>query len=212
MESIFYTCILIGATIVGLYLANLFYDYKIPHYISRKIGHMGGGIALLLAPFLFDTFHIPILIAAGFAILLIYARLFKPYIFRGIGGSGRPESMAEIYFPIASILLMLVGWGIFGNPWLAIVPLSFMAFGDAITGLIREKVYGEEVKGFWGSVGMLVVCLLLAIFMSPYWIGAVGAVVATIVEKYTPTTKYIDDNLTIPLVSGLVMGFLLYGG
>ncbi|GAH37032.1 unnamed protein product, partial [marine sediment metagenome] len=92
--------------------------------------------------------------------------------------------------------------------WLAIVPLMFMGAGDAITGLIRSKVYGREVKGVIGSMGMLVVCLTLAYFIEPYWIGSVGAVTAVIAEKYTKTTKYVDDNLTIPLASAAVMGLL----
>jgi len=95
-----------------------------------------------------------------------------------------------------------------GEPWLAIVPLCFMGGGDAITGLIRSKVYGKEIKGNWGSLGMLVVCLILAYFIQPYWIGAVGAVTAVIAERFTKTRHFIDDNLVIPLSSALVMGLL----
>ncbi|GAH89041.1 unnamed protein product, partial [marine sediment metagenome] len=98
--------------------------------------------------------------------------------------------------------------GLFDKPWLAIIPLCFMGGGDAITGLIRSKVYGREVKGNWGSVGMLITCLILAYFIQPYWIGAIGAVTAVVAEKYTKTTKYIDDNLSIPLSSAFVMALL----
>ncbi|GAJ12698.1 unnamed protein product, partial [marine sediment metagenome] len=92
--------------------------------------------------------------------------------------------------------------------WLAIVPLAFMGAGDAVTGLIRSKVYGREVKGNWGSVGMLATCLILAYFIQPYWIGAAGALTAVVAEKYTRTTRYVDDNLSIPLASALVMALL----
>ncbi|GAJ22543.1 unnamed protein product, partial [marine sediment metagenome] len=80
--------------------------------------------------------------------------------------------------------------------------------GDAITGLIRSKVYGREVKGAWGSLGMLVTCLILAYFIQPYAIGVAGAIAATLAEKYTKTTNYVDDNLTIPLSSAFVMALL----
>ncbi|GAI43169.1 unnamed protein product [marine sediment metagenome] len=83
-----------------------------------------------------------------------------------------------------------------------------MGGGDAITGIIRSKVYAREVKGNWGSLGMLITCLVLAYFIQPYWIGAVGAVTAVIAERLTKTTKYVDDNLTIPLASALVMALL----
>jgi len=40
----------------------------------------------------------------------------------------------------------------------------------------------------------------------PYWIGAVGAVAATLAEKYTPSRGYwLDDNWAIPLAASLVM-------
>jgi len=55
---------------------------------------------------------------------------------------------------------------------------------------------------------MLAVCLILAYFIHPYWIGAAGAVTAVIAERFTKTTRYCDDNLTIPLSSALVMGLL----
>ncbi len=83
-----------------------------------------------------------------------------------------------------------------------------MGAGDSITGLIRSRVYGREVKGNWGSVGMLGTCLILAYFIHPYWIGAAGAVTAVLAERFTKTTRYVDDNLTIPLASAAVMGLL----
>ncbi|MBA7677446.1 hypothetical protein ES703_85703 [subsurface metagenome] len=197
-----------GAALLGLYLANLSYDYHIPQYISRKIGHLGGAVAFLLCPLLFNSFWWPLILTAGFTALLLYARILRPSLFRGVGGSGRPDALAEIHFPATGIVLIGVCWGILGYPWLAIIPLTFMGAGDAITGLIRSKVYGREVKGNWGSVGMLITCLVLAYFIQPYWIGAIGAVTAVIAERFTKTTKWVDDNLTIPLSSASVMALL----
>ncbi|MBA7692282.1 hypothetical protein ES703_100845 [subsurface metagenome] len=55
---------------------------------------------------------------------------------------------------------------------------------------------------------MGITCLVLAYFITPYWIGVAGALTAVIAEKYTTTTKWVDDNLTIPLSSAFVMGIL----
>ena len=203
-----YALLIAGAALLGLYLANLLFDLNVPQYISRKLGHLGGAVAFLLCPFLFSSFEWPLILTTGFTLLLLYARLFKPETFRGVGGSGRLGALAEIHFPATGIVLIGVLWGMFDQPWLAIVPLTFMGAGDAITGLIRSKVYGREVKGNWGSLGMLVTCLTLAYFIQPYWIGAVGAVTAVLAEKYTTTSQFIDDNLSIPLSSALVMALL----
>ena len=194
-----------GAGFLGLYLANLFYDYHIPQYISRKIGHLGGCVGFLLCPLLFSSFWWPLIATAGFTGLLLYARMLQPTLFRGVGGSGRLDALAEIHFPATGVILIVVSWGILGYPWLAIIPLTFMGAGDAVTGLIRSAVYKREVKGNWGTVGMLVTCLVLAYFVEPYYVGVAGAVTATLAERFTRTTRFVDDNLTIPLVSGAVM-------
>ncbi|MBA7468181.1 hypothetical protein ES707_03422 [subsurface metagenome] len=193
-----------------MYLANLLYDYHVPQYISRKLGHLGGCVAFLLLPLLFSSFWWPLILTTGFTALLAYSRVFRPDTFRGVGGSGRPDALAEIHFPATGIVTIGILWGVFNEPWLAIVPLLFMGGGDAVTGLIRSAVYHREVKGNWGSLGMLTTCLVFAYFIQPYWIGAAGAVAAVIAERFTKTRHYVDDNLTIPLSSALVMGLLFY--
>lgn len=205
-----YAVLIAGAVLLGLYLANLFYDYKIPQYISRKCGHLGGAIGFLLCPFLFTSFWWPFILTVVFSGLLLYARWKRPNTFRGVGGSGRPEALAEIHFPATGIILIGVLWGVFNQPWLAIIPLTYMGAGDAITGLVRARVYGKEVKGIWGSCGMVLTCLLLSYFITPYWVGAAGSVAAVLAEKFTKTTKYVDDNLSIPVVSAAVMSALYF--
>lgn len=203
-----YAILLTGAALLGMYLANVLYDYKVPQYLSRKVGHLSGCAAFILCPLLFKTFWWPLILTAGFTALLAYARWFRPRLFRGVGGSGRPNALAEIHFPATGIILMGVLWGIYNQPWLAIVPLAFMGGGDAITGIVRARIYGREVKGTWGSFAMIISCLVLAYFITPYWIGAVGAVVATAAERFTKTRRFVDDNLSIPLFSALAMSLL----
>ena len=198
-----------GIVLVGLYLSNVAYDYKVPQYLSRKFGHLIGGVGYLLSVLLFSTPWYPLLLSGGFTLLLLGARLFKPDAFRGVGGSSRKHALAEIWFPLAGTLSLLIGWAWLGNPYLALVPILYMAFGDCVTGLIRSKVYGKEVKGNWGSVGMLLTCLLIGALFTPYWISAIGAVVATAVEKYTGLSRtWLDDNWSVIASSLLMMGVL----
>ncbi len=210
LAEIPFTVMTAAAVLVGLWCSNIFYDYKVPQYLSRKIGHMAGGTALLLCALLFDSWLWPLILAAGFTVLLLGARIIKSNLFRGVGGTGRPVAFAEVWFPAASVVSIAVGWVWLGDRWLAILPALFMAYGDAVTGLTRSVVYNREFKGNMGSVAMLGACLILAwCFYQPLWIGVVGAVVATLAERFTPMSHgWLDDNYTIVLSSLLVMGVL----
>jgi dolichol kinase len=197
-----YVLLIGGIVLVGLYFANMMYDTgKIPHHVSRKISHITGGVGFLLLPFLFTSVWYPLIIVSSFTLLLLYTHIYRPVIFRGTGGTGRLQAFAEVHYPATAIPIILIGWGCLHQPWLAIVPLLYLAFGDAVTGLVRNRIYKREMKGNMGSMAMFLVCCLLAYFMKPYYIGLVGAIVATLAEKFTPTKQYLDDNLTIPILS-----------
>lgn len=204
-----YAVLLAGAVLIGLYLANYFYDRGVEQYISRKVGHGVAGFAFLLCPFLFSSAGWPLVLIFCFVALLWGARFVKPDAFRGVGGTGRQHAFAEVFLPASGAVAMGVGWLWLGNPWLGVVPILYTCFGDMVTGIVRSRVYGREVKGNLGSVAMIVVCLLVAYFFQPYWIGLCGAVVATLVERFTPLSRGIwDDNWTITLSSLLIMALL----
>lgn len=206
-----YAILIAGAVIVGLYLSNVFFDYGVPNYISRKCGHGVGGLGYLLSVFLFSSPWWPLIISGGFVILLGGARFVKPKTFRGVGGSARQAAYAEVWFPALGTVSLAIGWAWLGNPWLAVVPILFMSWGNMVTGIIRSRVYGREVKGNWGSVGMIIVCLVVAYLFTPYWIGLCGAVVATLTERFTPLSrKWMDDNYTIIAASLVAMALLAF--
>ncbi len=193
----------------GLYLANYFYDKGCEQYVSRKAGHGIAGMGFLLCVFLFPSGWYPLILALGFVALLGIARLVKPDTFRGVGGSSRQHAFAELFLPGAAAIAIAIGWIWLKNPWLAVVPILYTCFGDMVTGIVRSRIYHHEVKGNWGSLAMILTCLLVAYFFKPYWIGACGAVVGTLAEKFTPKSRgFWDDNWTITLSSLLVMRLL----
>lgn len=109
-----YAVLITGAMLVGLYLANYFYDKGVEQYISRKVGHGVGGMGFLLCVFLFSSAWWPMILAGGFTLLLGGARLIKPQTFRGVGGTGRQHALAEVYFPAAGTISLGVGWATLG--------------------------------------------------------------------------------------------------
>ncbi|MFQ6002117.1 MAG: diacylglycerol/polyprenol kinase family protein [Candidatus Zixiibacteriota bacterium] len=92
----------------------------------------------------------------------------------------------------------------------AVAAISFIILGDIAAALIGRR-YGKiriRSKSLEGSLACLTMCLLVAVIVPgfPLWIGVVGAFAATLVEGITLP---IDDNFSVPLISGLVMHILL---
>ena len=209
-----YAVVVIGVVLAGLWISNILFDRKVPHYVSRKVGHSLGGVGFLLCGLLFSSALWPIILAAGFALLLWGARVVKPEAFRGVGGTGRgKEIRSEVWFAAIAVPVFGLGWMWLDKPLVAVACLLFMAWGDCVTGLVRFRVYGKPVKGLWGSVAMLAVCLAISkALVMPFWMGAVASLVAVITEWVcgdVGLVKWADDNWAIPITSLSSMVILL---
>ncbi len=104
----------------------------------------------------------------------------------------------------------------------AVAAISFIILGDIAAALVgrrfgkirfgyslaRSNASGNSRKSLEGSLSCLFVCLLVAVLVPhlPLWIGVAGAVVASGVEG---VTLPINDNFSVPLISGLCMQILL---
>ncbi len=96
-----------------------------------------------------------------------------------------------------------------GDRWLAFAPIAFMAWGDSIAGLARATMLHRRVASTWPSIAMLGTCLAVAAVFQPYWIGAIGAIVAAAAERRRPMVHALwDDNLHVVAMSLAVMGVL----
>ena len=199
-----YAVLIGGIALAGLGISNALYDRGVPHYLARKAAHAVAGLALLLMPLLFTSWELPLASTLGFAVLLLLARLLHPSVFRGVGGTGRPNTLAEINFPLGCAIGIAVGWAWLRDPWLGVLPGLFLAFGDSATGVVRSWHCKREYKGWCGTTAMLVVCLGLVLLVYPYWAGVAMAVVATAIEKLTVANRYFDDNLTLTVGSTIV--------
>lgn len=201
-----YAVMVSGVVLGGLWISNILFDLGVPHYISRKVGHSAGGVGFLLCGSLFSSGIWPTGLAAGFAVLLAAASVARPGTFRGVGGSGRASGVkSEVWFALVAVPVFAVGWLWLKRPDLAVASLLFMAWGDCVTGLVRYRVYRRPVKGLWGSVAMLGVCLVVAwVYVRPFWIGAAGSAVAVATEWAfgdVGAVKWADDNWAIPITS-----------
>lgn len=202
---------LIIAIIIGLgaVLSDRIFDRVKVSVLSRKAIHMAAGVGILIAPFVFEKEDVwwPLGIAIFFLVALTILHFTRASFGYGVRTPGR---FVELWFCISCVVIYASVWRI--DPWLATAPLLWLSFGDGFTGLARWKFYHiQGEKGWAGTVAMGVVCLLIALMVHPYFVGAIGALVATAVEKVTPSRgRWIDDNYSIPLSGAVVIVGLSY--
>ena len=98
---------------------------------------------------------------------------------------------------------------LFAKP-VALAAIGFIILGDIFSALVGRK-YGKISFGdktLEGSLGFFVACLLVTVTVPDLalWVGVIGGLVAALTEALDLP---VDDNLAVPLVSGLIMELLL---
>jgi glycerol-3-phosphate acyltransferase PlsY len=99
----------------------------------------------------------------------------------------------------------------FFDKWVAIAVLLFLAFGDTAAYIIGVKwgiTYFDSEKTIEGSVACLIICLGISLLLPEpdIFILLVGAVIASAVELFP---LGVDDNIALPLISGVAMEVLI---
>jgi hypothetical protein len=169
-------------------------------YYNRKIIHiMAGGVVAFLTPFIFTSPLIPTLFALIIAIIL-YIPHHKGSLLNWFQTG---ENMYEVNFALAWGISLLAVWVLTGNKYFAVVPPLFISIGDAVTGIIRNSVYGERTKSWIGNLGMIAVTLPIGYIYSGIP-GVLAAVIASVVEHFE-IPPYLDDNVLITLSASLVL-------
>jgi len=204
---------LLYAAVLGVYVLGVIYATKfiyekmrargVPHnvaiYYNRKIIHMAaGGVVALLVPFLFSSPLIPLLMALALTIFVLIPRKKGKLMY----WFQTEENAFEANFTIAWGLSIFILWILLGDPKLAVVPALFIAFGDAVTGIIRNYLFRKRTKHWAGNLGMLLVTLPIGFYYAGIP-GAIAAVAASILERFE--FPPIDDNVIIVVVSSVIL-------
>ena len=196
---------LVGA---GLCLSNLLRDRGVPRSLARYVAPWCAGAAFLVAALWLEP-GVAIPLAAVLTVMLVALKAFRRTALRGVEGERSSQAWSEITFGIGGVASLAIGWGWLGDPWLGFLPIAFVAWGDSTAGLARATLWRSNVASLWPSLGMASVCLGVAFLYQPYWIGAVGAIGATIAERKRPRLgAWWDDNAQIVAVSLAIMAIL----
>ncbi len=191
--------------VAGLAVSANLRDRGVPGAVARAVAGIIGGGAYLSAVMWLDAWT-AVALSGVLTVSIVVLKLGFRRGLRGVQGTSRAQAWAEIAYPLAGTFSLAVGWGLFGDRWLAFVPIAFMAWGDNVVGLTRGTILRGRAELVWPSVAMLGVCLLAALMFRPYWVGALGAGTATAVERFrlSPTVFW-DDNWVMVAGSLAVM-------
>ena len=200
--------------VIGLAISNLLYDHGVPGRLSRRVAPALSGVGYLIAVLWLEVWTAVIL--SGLLVLGVLAvRLSFRRGLRGVTRSTSTRDWAEIAYPIAATVSLAIGWGLLGDKRLGLVPIAFVAWGDCVAGLVRGvSVWRRTDVHIWPSVAMLSVCLIAAVLVQPYWVGAFGAIVATGAERFRLVAhrvwgdNWVPDDPVIVAASLTVMGGL----
>lgn len=188
------------------YLRKQGSEHMVAVYYNRKVAHMlAGGVPIIASPMVFDN---PIWVLIG-GVLGSIALAATHILDRRLWWMQTEQNMNDATFALMLGLSVFVIWEYSDEPWLAILPSLFMAFGDGVTGIIRNKMFKKRTKSAWGNVGMAALCIPLGYIIGamaepqiPLW-GLIAGVVASFVERYE--FGPIDDNVLIVVFSSIVL-------
>jgi len=196
--------LLLGSRWVYNYVLRRGWDPKRGTYLGRKFVHIfGAGLVAVTLPFEFHEPWFPFLFAMFLAVLT-YSLHRTNHIWYWFQD---PANYSETYFALTWGAAVLLTWLVDKTFLLAVVPTLFMAWGDGVTGVVRNLIYKKRTKAWEGSLAMLMVCIPVGALMGVA--GVVAGVVATAVER----VEGLDDNISVPLVSlailvpAFVLGF-----
>ncbi len=160
------------------------------------------------------------LIVLGFVLSLFIIFIIEWLRFRGVVSlpflrkNEKKEIGAHVFFVIGAFISILIF-----EKSIAIAAICMLAIGDAASALAGEvmsvnnpEMQGKRMKPPAVMLVMFVTCLIigwLALHSLPVAVfGALGAAIADGVP-FKVQKVAINDNLTIPLFSGLLMSFVL---
>jgi phytol kinase len=166
-------------------------------YVARKTIHiLSAGVSLALAPFIFSDWQMPLILGSILVAFTLFGHFRKPFKWFQVN-----NNYADVYFTIACTVLLVAFWQY--DVWIGVLSGLFLAWGDGLTGIVRNFVYKKRTKGVWGNLAMLSVCIVLSLILDGRvgHAGLIGAVFASVIEKF----EKVDDNISIPFGSAVLM-------
>jgi uncharacterized protein (TIGR00297 family) len=194
-----------------------------PAEVTRKFVHIIVGILIFFTPFFFAS-NRPLIWMAVLFIIVNYLGVRSGSL-KGMHGTGR-TSYGTVFYPLTFLILVLLCWKT--QKVVLMLSMLILALPDALAAIVGENLkhpheytLGQDKKSVEGSIMMALSTFLIVFLIAPViahvegtvisntlalWMGVLTAFMATALESLSSQGS---DNLTAPLGSALVMGFMI---
>ncbi|MEM2933517.1 MAG: hypothetical protein QXL78_01180 [Methanocellales archaeon] len=183
--------------------------------LKRKTIHISGSLIPIL--YIFAVWEIAIIVLSICflaALSIEWLRLKYEWQISFARSHEYLSISGALYFAFSALFAIL-----FFQKEIAISTLLMLAIGDSICG-IAGAAFEIKIGGFKESrrrkpvhlfMLMLIICLLLAYPFLPFEAALIGAVVAALADSLPLNLfdEMLDDNLTIPILSGTAMSIAM---
>jgi len=189
-------------------------DFSLRHELQRKSLHLAMIIIPVWVYFVPSAPALIGLIIATFATVSVdllrlsdqRLKRFFARFFRSLIRSHEEEHLiGSTYYMIAALLSVVVF-----DHTVAIAALTFLVLGDAAAAIVGKR-FGRPMywgKSLHGSTACFLVCFAVGWPVLGFvWLAIVGALAATIAEALPVP---MDDNMRVPIFSGLTMQLMLH--
>ena len=190
--------------------------------VGRKFYHSLGGVLLLSLYFVlgpekaFAAYLVLFLVILSFDMARLRLPALNAWALERMGTLLRKGEANTLSGSPSYILGVALSLFLFDLP-VALAAVLFLAFGDVAATIVgeswgRTKFLGKSLEGTAAFVFAGIVAGFIPHLFGrglPLPVLLAGAATAAVVEVLTP--KWLNDNLTIPLISGTVMTFLFRG-
>lgn len=187
--------------------------------VTRKVVHIGVAHWWLVAMAVLPSLGYALI--GPLAFIAINAISYKTHVFKAMEHEVATKNLGTIYFPIALTLLVLLTWGLGLPKWYGAVAILVLGWGDGMASLVGEHFPGMRFrlpggrKSLNGTAAMFAAAwattgIVAVVFgMEPATAAALGFIVAGFATATELATPFGLDNISMPLVSILVLALLI---
>ena len=131
----------------------------------------------------------------------------------------KQDGLGTVYYAISLLVLAIYSFGIIKNPYIGMVGILVMGYGDGLAAVIGQTVpskkfkIGDTTKSVAGSLTMFVISfIIISIFLVSNSVALwqikslLLALVITVIEAVSIKGT---DNITVPVLTSLLVTFLI---